>query len=379
MTSETSILASLDLVWIEDEAMATVTESGVVMMLNNAGGRIVQLAQGGFCRKEIEQALVDLSGLSEDQIRKDLADLEASVQKAIDKSNKTRGKSKHVVPLETPLPNATYALFENRVQINYPNHEFSSFLHPYFAAFQVQSGKPDLVLDIELQGPVCYIRCGAAEFTELSKISANILGAMCQALTFHDQPSHEKTNNYMHCSVVLGPQGAWLISGASGKGKTTLAATLDAAGYTVLAEDIVPIDPFARVIYPVPTTMTIKAKGWERFVEMFPEHADTKAWKRGHREVIVRKVAPHNPARSCDRKGHKIAGFLFPNRNEDDTVVIEPMGLKDAMVSLCDKYGHFPGNQSDLSALAACVDNAPKYRLHYHEAKSLLPKLIPLL
>jgi hypothetical protein len=182
----------------------------------------------------------------------------------------------------------------------------------------------------------------------------------------------------MHCSVILGSRGAWLISGASGKGKTTLAATLDAAGCTILAEDIVPIDPVARLVCPMPTTMSIKPKGWDHFATTFPEHADAGVWKRG-RGVMIRKIAPHNPARSCDRKGHKIAGFLFPDRHKDDVVAVEPMGLKDAMVSLCDKYGHFPGNHSDLSALVYCVDDVPKYRLHYKEAKSLIPKLIPLL
>lgn len=364
---------NLQIVRVDDEAIATAEHSGTVLMLNSSATQIVELFQRGFSRSEVEQAVVEHYGADADQVRTDIADLEVSIGSALDVP-RTKKKKRFPFSPVSPLE-VRYRFFDRTVQVQYPNHEFSSFLHPYFSVFQCASENADLNLKIERNTENSKIVCGDVAVACSSEVGADVLGTMCQVLTLYDQPKFEKYRSYMHSSVCLGPQGAWLIAGKSGSGKTTLAAALDAAGCTVLAEDIIPIDPVARVVLPMPTAMTIKPKGWKHFVSSFPEHAQAKEWDRGG-GTLVRKVVPHNPPGAVDRKAHKIAGFLFPERRDSEFVGIEPITSKEAIRLLCDKYGRFPDTYSDLSALVSCVNELPKLSLRYSDVRSLVPHLL---
>jgi len=375
--SNIGLLENLELVLLEDEAMATAPGSGAVLLLNSTATRIARLARSGFGRVEIIQALVEHSGFMKGQIQKDFAALESTVLHWITEANSKEHRTRVASPLDPPLLSATYTLYGRRVRIDYPDHNFSSFLHPYFAAFQVHEQEPELLVQFEVEDSIATVRCGAAAFTAPAS-GGGALGAVCQALLFHDKPEQEKLKVFMHCGGVLGRHGAWLIGGASGRGKSTMVAALDAAGHLTLADDIIPIDPHARLAYPMPTSMSVRAGSWDRVAKTHPGQVVTQDWHTVAGKK-ARKIAPHNPPRDCDRTGHPIAGFLFPDRTDDDVVAIEPFGVKDAMISLCDKFGRFPSKHSDLAALAACVAAVPRYRLRYRDADSLIAELSPLL
>lgn len=371
------LLENLDLIFLEDEAMATAPGSGAVLLLNSTATHIARLAKIGFDRDEIIQALVEHSGLMADQIQQDFAALESTVLHWIAEANTKEHRTHVASPLDPPLLSATYTLFERRVRIDYPDHDFSSFLHPYFAAFQVHEQEPDLLMQFEVEDSFSTVRCGAAAFTAPPS-GHGALGAVCLALLFHDKPEQKMLKVFMHCGGVLGRHGAWLIGGASGKGKSTMVTALDAAGHLTLGDDILPINPHARLAYPMPTSLSVKAGSWDRIAKTHPDQVAAQDWHTVAKKK-VRRIAPQNPPRDSDRTGHPIAGFLFPDRTDENVVAIEPMSVKDAMISLCDKFGRFPSLHSDLAALAACMASVPRYRLRYRDADSLLPELSPLL
>ena len=378
LESDIGLLNTLDLVALEDEAMALAPDSGAVLMLNSSAARIVGLVRDGFERHEIIQALVKHSGATEGQIQKDFSALESTVQRWLDQASASGRPTRVATPLDPPMLRATYMLFGNKVRIDYPDYKFSSFLHPYFAAFQVATEEPDLRLQFKIEASLCTVHCGMATFKAPNEGGAGALGAVCQALLFHDKTEQEQLNVYLHCGGVLGRNGAWLIGGASGRGKSTMVAALDAAGHVTLADDILPIDPGARLAFPMPSSMSVKAGSWGRIAKSHPDQVASPVWKTVAGKTVL-KIAPHNPPRNGDRTGHPIAGFLFPDRTDDDALAIEPMGIKEAMVSLCDKYGRFPSNHSDLQALASCVAAVPRYKLRYRDADCMVSELANLL
>lgn len=372
-------LTPLDLVFLEDEALAVHKNGAVVFLLNSSATSIVRLAHSGFGRDEIVEALANYSGLPQSEIEKDIATLEHTVQGQIGLTKASKSKKKEAAPLDPPLLSAVYTLFGRRAQIDYPNHQFARFLHPYFAPFQIDGAEAELLVrfDFNVDNSVCVVRCDQAEYKAPAS-AAKSIGAVCQALLFHDKPKQPTLNVFMHCGGIIGSRGAWLIGGASGRGKSTMVATLDAAGHTILSDDILPIDPKARLAYPMPFSMSIKAGSWDHIANMRQDQTLAPIQKTPIGKT-VRMIAPLNPPRDADRAGIPIAGFLFPDRHDDGIATIEPISTKNALMSLCDVFGRFPTKYADLQALADCVEAVPRYKLRYRDAGDLMPILAPLL
>jgi hypothetical protein len=66
---------------------------------------------------------------------------------------------------------------------------------------------------------------------------------------------------WLHAGAVAYQGKVLILSGASGRGKSTLVANLCAHGWTYLADDIIPVDPDSGKVYPFPQTPMVRVNG----------------------------------------------------------------------------------------------------------------------
>jgi hypothetical protein len=96
---------------------------------------------------------------------------------------------------------------------------------PGVATYFVRDGV-DILVDRET---------GAADLDVRSYLMGNLFAVLC----------HQRGLLPLHASAIAGPQGAVAFLGASGAGKSSIAAFLSRRGHRVLADDICLVDPAA--------------------------------------------------------------------------------------------------------------------------------------
>lgn len=367
-------LRALDVVPLETCALATLPESVAVILLNEIGSKVVEMAKMGFERTEIAVVLAELSGNPESSVIADIVALDQSVQTAIEEAEQKSPNFTTYSTQENTVDASTYLLFGKAFRFEYPDTSFGSFLHPFFSPFEIADTPDACVVSFENASDECNVSCGETCRT-CENHAAATMGAVCEALLFHDQPNRPAPDAYLHCGAVLGSKGAWLISGASGHGKTTLTLTLDAAGFTVLSDDILPIDLSAGLVFPVPFAVSVKPGSWERLSRSHPS-LTTREARVSASGKSVKMVSPIHTPISEHRSGIPIAGFLYPNRAPNIAHPnVSAISFEQALLGLCDEFGRFPSEHDDLSALAEWVKRSARYKLDYTDAEDIVTLL----
>ena len=78
-----------------------------------------------------------------------------------------------------------------------------------------------------------------------------------------------------HASAISDGHQNILFLGDSGNGKSTLAALLVSQGYTLFADDFVPVEAKTQHVYYFPAAISIKEKAVETLSRLFPQLKDT--------------------------------------------------------------------------------------------------------
>ncbi|MEM8685949.1 MAG: hypothetical protein AAGF81_01375 [Pseudomonadota bacterium] len=366
---------TLDLVALEDEAFAVSAEAGVLFHLNTTARHVLEAASSGASFSDISKSVAEAHDLSPEQVLEDItaltSGLEQGVQKALAHS---AGTTDSAPPLQAPVHSATYASFGRHISITYPNQEMAAICHPPLAPFQVgSSAGDDLIADLKENQDHYCVRCGLAE-VHIEKSPGALMTALQRAILCHDVPEPGLFNVVVHAGSVVGGKGAWLVGGASGRGKSTLVTALDVLGFPVLSDDLIPLDLDRKLAFPMPLGLSLKEAGWETALRLRPDIANIEPVVSASGKK-TRFAKPLHPACDKDRKGHQIAGLLLPQRRSGATPELTPMSLKEAMVGLCDRFGRFPLDPADLERLIGLLEHLPRYRLTYGEVDDILPAL----
>ncbi len=369
-------LNKLELVALEDEAFAVSADAGIIFHLNAAGRHVVEASHSGASLEELAEIFAEEGGVSSAHALNELVSfkdiLKQNFQAAHDLPRK---QQKPASPLKDPLTSATYELFGRLITIEYPDQNTAAICHPPLEPFQrdgVSEGELRVTI-IETPEEIS-MTCDRA-CVNIPNMPGALMTALQRVLVCHDVRSPGLFGVVVHAGAVIGCKGAWLIGGASGQGKSTLVARLDEAGRRVLSDDLVPLDLFKELAFPMPLALSVKESGWSVVSGFRPELWDacpttTMAGKR------VRYLKPKNPATDADRSGTQIAGVLLPNFKQGAPASIEPIGLKQAMICLCDRFGRFPVEPADLRQLIELLTPLPRFRLTYGNVDDVLPEVL---
>ena len=366
---------TLDLVALEDEAFAVSADAGVLFHLNATARQVLEAAHAGATFREISEVLADAHDLCPAQVLGDVTTLARGLEDGVQQAlTQVKHGAEGAPPLSEPVYSATYELFGRRIAISYPTQEMAALCHPPLAPFRVDEDvRCQLTAQLKEADGTYVVRCGWA-LVKIEKSRGALMTALQRAILCHDVTAPGLFNVVVHAGAVVTDQGAWLVGGASGHGKSTLVTALDADGARVLSDDLVPLELDTETALPMPMALSVKEAGWQTAARFRPEISGI-APRISATGKKVKFLKPLNPAQDEDRKGHRIAGLLLPHRKMGATACLEPIGLKEAMVGLCDRFGRFPLDPRDLERLIALLERLPRYRLIYSEVEHILPML----
>lgn len=134
----------------------------------------------------------------------------------------------------------------------------------------------------------------------------------------------------IHGSGLARPEGALILAGRSGCGKTTMAAALMAAGWDYLSDDTILLAPGTLEAVPVPYSLSIKQGSWNLLRSRFPTLGRNTVHVRSD-DKLVRFL---RPAQRVCTEGRVVRWVGFPHRSASGSSSIRSLDCTEGIYRL---------------------------------------------
>ncbi len=164
----------------------------------------------------------------------------------------------------------------------------------------------------------------------------------------------------VHGAGIAQANRALLLIGCGGSGKTTLAAALNAAGFPLLGDDVVPVTTEGRAL-GIGMSLCLKAGSWPVLAEHLPGLASAAVWQRDGEPV---RFVP--PPGAVTYGPLPVGALLFPQFAPDHLAVVEVLAPEAALERLIAAEPYLPPlTQDRLETLVNWIAAAPAFALRY--------------
>ena len=164
----------------------------------------------------------------------------------------------------------------------------------------------------------------------------------------------------LHASAVTVGDGALLIAGRSGAGKSSLTAALTAAGAAYLGDDLAPLDADGRRLHPFPLAVSVKAGSWDRVAEMFPMLREQTVHTIG--DLRVRYLPFPRPKATGPVP---IRCIIFSSFEPGMSLTSRILAPEEAFALLVDAGSEIVGGPPSAAPLAKLAQSVPAMHLAY--------------
>ncbi len=165
----------------------------------------------------------------------------------------------------------------------------------------------------------------------------------------------------VHGAGVVGADGTGtLLVARGGSGKTTLAAALDAAGYPLLSDDVVPTT-LAGQLLGLGLPLCLKPGSWPVLAPARPDIARHPPLQRLGQ--TVRYLPPRHPAAGAAVPAARILLTRYAPGQAASCESVSPEAALQALVEAECVWRNI--TQAKVTALANWLNHVPAYRLHY--------------
>lgn len=167
---------------------------------------------------------------------------------------------------------------------------------------------------------------------------------------------------WLHAGAAVRRERAVLISGLSGRGKSTLVTSLCERGWSFMSDDIVPLDPNSSRVAPFPQTPAVR----EQYNEEYPLDRLGEVSKRSIElkpEVVWRESMP-------------VCAIVFPKyslHSQTELIVCSPANAALELLQNCMNFVHH--GERALRYIRDLVKRLPAFHLPYSN-KALAADLI---
>ncbi len=168
----------------------------------------------------------------------------------------------------------------------------------------------------------------------------------------------------VHGGAVAKDEICCILAGVGGSGKTTLTAGLVASGFTLVADDVIPIDARSGLLDTVPMSMCIKEGSWPVLEDFYTEANKLPIYNRFGK--TVRFYPPPLSAVPSPSIRYRVNAVLFPCYVPDSNPQIMPIEPYDILAKLLKSNSII--NQwtpEKLEGVLSWVSGLTGYRLTY--------------
>jgi hypothetical protein len=162
----------------------------------------------------------------------------------------------------------------------------------------------------------------------------------------------------LHAAAAAGADGAVLLAGASGAGKSTLVTGLVQAGLDYLTDEIVAVDPATGRIAAYPKPLTLKPGAWRLFPLLEPRGAGLAPYLARQWQVSATAVRP--AAVSACAAPRLVAVVRYAPRAE---TCLAPLRPAQALLALSEHLLGDSPRRRDVETLAELVTAGSCVRL----------------
>lgn len=168
---------------------------------------------------------------------------------------------------------------------------------------------------------------------------------------------------WLHASCMASQDGAIVLPGAWGRGKSTLALQFYDSGWSFLSDDIVPLDPVNSAALPFPATPQVRP-------------GSQTPLPREQLSGLSKSAVPIDIARVCEGP-RPLSMIVFPHFRPGSDAALAPISPGHAVGGLLENCLSFPENTDEtIQSLCTTAQNLPAYNLSFADPADAVKILI---
>ena len=302
-------LGNRKIIWLEES-------NNYLLVDNHAAGVIERILTGGS-KDEVADWCGKTYELPENESSRFVGEIIELLGKATDHSLTNTGilRSGIVSGLGDGEGHARLYRFNHTlIEIRYCHPRLEELVHPRFSHLEVRSGEADHVIEIlhrnnELILLVDHQTGGIWEEGEAHLLLGRLFFELVRLANDTDE------SNWMgvfHASAVSYHSRGLMFLGDSGKGKSTATAILLSEGFTLCADDFVPVDSHYLHLWSFPAALSLKKESLETLMPLFPQLSEARDFFFPESGKTVRYLTTH-ASEFPDQTHVSCEGLIFVN------------------------------------------------------------------
>ncbi|MEQ1758123.1 MAG: PqqD family peptide modification chaperone [Vicinamibacterales bacterium] len=211
-----------------------------------------------------------------------------------------------------------------------------ALVHPVLVHLETEAASaPDVVLHLRESNGGCVIFDGLMPVAWHSATAMMVPALKLLLRTF--AVARHAYFMELHAGVVLLGNGALLLPGSAGRGKTTLTAALVRSGGIYFSDEIALLEGISLNVRPVPLAMTIKPGSITPLLGLYPELSTLDEHLREDRQPV--RYLPPRPESRCpaDQAPLPVRWVVFPHYEAGSETLVNPLSPAQGLRRLLDE------------------------------------------
>jgi len=337
-----------------------------LIILSPEGKTIFQEYSRGKTSEEIAQVLENQMDMPHEEITRFVNSFLSSLAGQSQETFKNAG-DEHPVSLPDYLPFVTreYEIYGKRCVVRYAGPETFNIFHPLIAHSESKnhsSKKVDLTFDLISQDDTyAFYRNSREVVREKSLVYVKNVALFELFTALYPEQSWLTV---FHSAVVQKADRAIILSGYSGKGKSTLTAYLTSVGFDLVSDDLGILEAENAGITYTPFAMSLKKDAWDLLSGHIPGVAALKPNKI-YEEMLKFYMPSSRNSRLDPPPPLTSAILLFISYEASVPGKVEPLSPAEALSRLVHIGAWISHEENHLKKLTEWVVSTPAYELVY--------------
>jgi len=344
-----------------------------LLILSPEGKVIVQEYFSGKGPEEIARVLQPRMDLPLPEILQFVESFLASLaDHARGNDDEQESVSAEPLPDDAPYETREYELLGKKCLVRYGDASAVMILHPLIAHLETSNSNvniegAEIVFDLLPQGEMYAFYCNGKECAREKSLVyvKNVALFEIFAALYPDK----SWLTVFHSAVVEKDGCAVILSGFSGKGKSTLTAYLTTAGFNLVSDDLGILESENAGVMATPYAVSLKEDTWGVLSDYIPEIASLEP-RKVYEEALKFYTPPLFEMRKSPPEPVGKACLVFINYKEGASRKLTPLTAAEALAKVVGIGAWISHEESHLKRFIAWIAATPAYELTYPDFSS---------